>query len=108
SSYFVHGSLSHLALLSFPTRRSSDLGGIELRAHLTDKFVAYRGNPHNGASHTALQSPPIQLGTSGSWRYDLANGYCCGGTLGSLDRKSTRLNSSHRTTSYAVFCLKKK
>src|SRR5207248_6881614 len=26
----------------------------------------------------------------------------------SLDRKSTRLNSSHRTTSYAVFCLKKK
>src|ERR1017187_4483717 len=24
-----------------------------------------------------------------------------------LDRKSTRLNSSHRCTSYAVFCLKK-
>src|SRR5437762_5492549 len=24
------------------------------------------------------------------------------------DRKSTRLNSSHRCTSYAVFCLKKK
>src|SRR5437867_8359362 len=30
--------------------------------------------------------------------------------LGDLaqDRKSTRLNSSHRTISYAVFCLKKK
>src|SRR5437867_6226287 len=27
---------------------------------------------------------------------------------GSEDRKSTRLNSSHRTISYAVFCLKKK
>src|SRR5207248_5656742 len=26
----------------------------------------------------------------------------------SADRKSTRLNSSHRTISYAVFCLKKK
>src|SRR5207248_8197821 len=26
--------------------------------------------------------------------------------LEGLDRKSTRLNSSHRTTSYAVFCLK--
>src|SRR5437667_11205746 len=26
----------------------------------------------------------------------------------SLDRKSTRLNSSHITISYAVFCLKKK
>src|SRR6266705_4308935 len=30
----------------------------------------------------------------------------CGG--GWRDRKSTRLNSSHRTISYAVFCLKKK
>src|SRR5437879_11623821 len=32
------------------------------------------------------------------------------GTLGAhtLDRKSTRLNSSHRCISYAVFCLKKK
>src|SRR2546430_7247315 len=32
-----------------------------------------------------------------------------GGSSGrSLDRKSTRLNSSHRQISYAVFCLKKK
>src|SRR5437879_7769202 len=29
----------------------------------------------------------------------------CGGIVG--DRKSTRLNSSHRCISYAVFCLKK-
>src|SRR5207248_7130533 len=29
-------------------------------------------------------------------------------TMEKRDRKSTRLNSSHRTTSYAVFCLKKK
>lgn len=36
------------------------------------------------AAHTAKQTPPIQLGTSGGWMYDLANGYCCGGTLGSL------------------------
>src|SRR5437868_10754527 len=28
--------------------------------------------------------------------------------LGGLDRKSTRLNSSHVSISYAVFCLKKK
>src|SRR5437762_4871327 len=28
--------------------------------------------------------------------------------LGLKDRKSTRLNSSHRCISYAVFCLKKK
>src|SRR5437762_10033807 len=30
------------------------------------------------------------------------------GVFEELDRKSTRLNSSHRCTSYAVFCLKKK
>src|SRR5688500_19527266 len=30
------------------------------------------------------------------------------GALVSLDRKSTRLNSSHLVISYAVFCLKKK
>src|SRR5215210_2953074 len=32
-------------------------------------------------------------------------GFGCGA---GLDRKSTRLNSSHRCNSYAVFCLKKK
>src|SRR5437762_573175 len=31
-----------------------------------------------------------------------------GGLLVTEDRKSTRLNSSHRCISYAVFCLKKK
>src|SRR5687768_18193233 len=30
------------------------------------------------------------------------------GTVRSVDRKSTRLNSSHGYISYAVFCLKKK
>src|SRR5258708_8655433 len=30
------------------------------------------------------------------------------GGLDDLDRKSTRLNSSHQIISYAVFCLKKK
>src|SRR2546430_10652474 len=30
------------------------------------------------------------------------------GTVADLDRKSTRLNSSHSQISYAVFCLKKK
>src|SRR5688572_32465553 len=31
-----------------------------------------------------------------------------GGATGDMDRKSTRLNSSHSQISYAVFCLKKK
>ena len=50
--------------------------GIGVKVEVTDKFVAF-GN-------TAKQTPPIQLGTSGGWSLDLANGYCCGGTLGSL------------------------
>src|SRR5947208_10670138 len=32
----------------------------------------------------------------------------CGQRRRGLDRKSTRLNSSHQIISYAVFCLKKK
>src|SRR6266481_6506582 len=32
----------------------------------------------------------------------------CPGTANRTDRKSTRLNSSHSSISYAVFCLKKK
>src|SRR5688572_32075578 len=47
---------------------------------------------------------------------DLLGLRLCGGVLhslgrlrvGLLDRKSTRLNSSHSQISYAVFCLKKK
>src|SRR5438876_2936004 len=67
----------------------AQLRGIAVRAELTDKFRAFRGKPGGGGggggtSHTAFQAPPIQLGTSGGWSKDLANGYCCGGTLGSL------------------------
>jgi len=63
----------------------AQLRGIAVKAELTDKFRAFRGKPGGGGtSHTAIQAPPIQLGTSGGWRKDLANGYCCGGTIGSL------------------------
>ena len=50
---------------------------------VTGEIVAFKTTT-TAVSHTAKQTPPIQLGTSGGWRYDLANGYCCGGTLGSL------------------------
>ena len=69
------------AMQSIPPR----LRGVAVRVELTDKFQAYKGKP-GGVSHTAKQVAPIQLGTSGGWRNDLANGYCCGGTLGSLIR----------------------
>jgi hypothetical protein len=59
------------------------LRGVNVQIEMTDKFRSM-ARPGGGTSHTAKQTPPIQLGTSGGWRYDLANGYCCGGTLGSL------------------------
>src|SRR2546427_8713352 len=37
-----------------------------------------------------------------------ANELVNGRSIGRVDRKSTRLNSSHSQISYAVFCLKKK
>src|SRR6266700_3084831 len=74
--------------------------GIDVQVHLTDKFRSMRGNPHGGSSHTAVQIPPIQLGTSGGWSKDLANGYCCGGTLGSLVQIS---NTQYILSNYHVF-----
>lgn len=61
------------------------LRGENVTAVITEPFRAL-GKPIKApaVSHTAKQTPPIQLGTSGGWGYDLANGYCCGGTLGSL------------------------
>ncbi len=58
----------------------TEVSGIPVVTEVTGKFRAM-------ADHKAKQTPPIQLGTSGGWRYDLANGYCCGGTLGSLVSK---------------------
>jgi membrane-associated protease RseP (regulator of RpoE activity) len=51
-------------------------------------------------SHTAKQTPPIKLGTSGGFADDLDNGYCCGGTLGSLVKKGTTL---YILSNYHVF-----
>src|SRR5437870_7921168 len=82
--FFVSDALSELH--SSPTRRSSDLGlnrlGIIVRAGRARKFTF----------------APIY---AGMMCRDLAR-------LDELDRKSTRLNSSHVAISYAVFCLKKK
>ena len=61
------------------------LRGESITVEFTEPFRALvKPAPAPKVSHTAKQTPPIQLGTSGGWGYDLANGYCCGGTLGSL------------------------
>jgi hypothetical protein len=50
--------------------------GVGVQVHLMEQVRAM-GN-------TAAQTPPISLGTSGGWTYDLANRFCCAGTLGAL------------------------
>src|SRR5438132_2796466 len=63
--------------------------------------------------HDAL---PISRAPAGERRADPHPGRCArsgraevaGIRRGEVDRKSTRLNSSHTVISYAVFCLKKK
>jgi hypothetical protein len=78
--------------------------GIGVQVRLTDKFRALPGNGGGhgggGVSHTAKQTPPIQLGTSGGWSKDLANGFCCGGTLGSLVQIG---NTQYILSNYHVF-----
>src|SRR3712207_8126706 len=44
---------------------------------------------------------PREIGNAQAWYYPAEKALV-------LDRKSTRLNSSHANISYAVFCLKKK
>src|SRR5690625_6683268 len=81
SFFFSLRSFVHRDLLSFPTRRSSDLArrcrALDQSTHATHSSDSPRG---------VRQSPSC---------------------TGRQDRKSTRLNSSHVAISYAVFCLKK-
>lgn len=60
--------------------------GVRVVVEVVGEIRPMKGRPPapSDVDHQAKQTPPIQLGTSGGWRYDLANGYCCGGTLGSL------------------------
>src|SRR5207253_3714114 len=73
------------------------------------------------ASHASLQTAPAQGGSRASVSpvtedielraLNICHNYHLSQILrarSSIDRKSTRLNSSHVAISYAVFCLKKK
>src|SRR5207245_10184163 len=93
SSFSLHATAAHPALHSFPTRRSSDLGSARLGR---DDERDARGDPE-GLPPLALPQPLRHR------RRPLRRSRDRG-----QDRKSTRLNSSHGSISYAVFCLKKK
>src|SRR5690606_41248068 len=83
-------------LHSFPTRRSSDLADQgKQRGHVGPRRAPGKREAQRQEQRLALASGGV-LERSGR------------GVPGILDRKSTRLNSSHVKISYAVFCLKKK
>src|SRR5690606_42052092 len=95
----------HRDLHSFPTRRSSDLEisgdpttGPSFAEHLVD-------TDGDGVKSAQLGPQRIQVPVVGvTLRRVLVDEL----VQHVLDRKSTRLNSSHVKISYAVFCLKKK
>jgi hypothetical protein len=57
-----------------------ELDGVRVTEQVTGRFVAMKGPPGGGGGGKKA----LKMGVSGGWRYDLANGYCCGGTLGCL------------------------
>src|SRR5205807_7144802 len=93
-------------LHSFPTRRSSDLSLHDWDdAKMRDRcqqLVATRLSSQQTIGLIDDSSSPKR----GSKTPGVQRQWC--GHLGKVDRKSTRLNSSHLVISYAVFCLKKK
>src|SRR5207248_9680847 len=85
-------------LHSFPTRRSSDLVLVMNRMGIAT--VSSGGREQILREQEAI----LVMGNEPGSYYRPNQGH----SLTIRDRKSTRLNSSHRTISYAVFCLKKK
>src|SRR2546430_4644717 len=63
---------------------------------------------HAQSPRTTSAATPRQAGVGLALGGGFARGFAHLGVLQVLDRKSTRLNSSHSQISYAVFCLKKK
>src|SRR5205814_10249314 len=93
--YFsVYGD--HRDLHSFPTRRSSDL-----------RFCHARRRTGATKVHSSIIRPR-RCSTRTAARFIRASVITSAATRRFIDRKSTRLNSSHLGISYAVFCLKKK
>src|SRR5207248_10777820 len=60
-----------------------------------------------GVTNT-IPNPNEPQPKSDEWSLTLERELMWNMAVRATDRKSTRLNSSHRTISYAVFCLKKK
>src|SRR2546429_3086364 len=76
--------------------------GISLTLH-----IAKTGNAQIMFNGHSFQGTSYQVAASATYASATAS-VSANGTIITMDRKSTRLNSSHGYISYAVFCLKKK
>src|SRR5688500_19791719 len=101
--WLVSASRRHRELPSFPTRRSSDL---DRRGGRDDEE-----GRRSGSARGRRRTEPSQGDGASRQRSDreprAVRAQLCP-LRRALDRKSTRLNSSHLVISYAVFCLQKK
>src|SRR5690606_42072864 len=94
-------------LRSFPTRRSSDLAFCSLPAVIVPMFAEIEDRVDTlrllaVIVFDAIRDPVI-VPAAICAAVIVFDAICA-----AVDRKSTRLNSSHVKISYAVFCLKKK
>src|SRR5699024_12266150 len=103
-----HPPLTPPSPFSFPTRRSSDLyvtmdnAGIGLFQDEKPKVFSPQGYCGEAVEYPAFYSSR-EVKEMGIDTTQVRSSRFAG-----VDRKSTRLNSSHVSISYAVFCLKKK
>src|SRR5207245_11748313 len=99
--FYIHRAPPHLH--SFPTRRSSDLRPRRRTSSSRDGASCGRSAASASTGKSGPEmicAPSARRGAPGLPRASDGDGR--------RDRKSTRLNSSHGSISYAVFCLKKK
>src|SRR5207248_11761588 len=106
STLLFHHPHDHPHLPPFPTRRSSDL---TVSAESVDfQAVRHEADIANG-QFAQINLQFVEVASQHESIVITAKTIEPGIDLRNAeDRKSTRLNSSHRTISYAVFCLKKK
>src|SRR5207249_11883480 len=98
SSFFFQCYGATRALHSFPTRRSSDLNGpVTVSLETMDRTLCTRPEKVRGFGSGWKKFHATLTATRSEAKARFL-----------IDRKSTRLNSSHVSISYAVFCLKKK